>query len=74
MIKVQSTVPTHGWYYNKGLRNKGEVQDRGYSKPNSGSNTFPPITCRRRGQEGHIARGCRNNLDASGKPLNSQNN
>ncbi|XP_061171984.1 uncharacterized protein LOC133181512 [Saccostrea echinata] len=53
-------------YRGRGLRN-----DFTRTKQSSKEHfTFPSITCRRCGREGHIERGCRANTDINGKNLN----
>lgn len=61
-------------YYRGGQAGRSRDQGgRGYgrgSRYNQEQNQFTPIKCNRCGQEGHIARGCRNNVDVDGKALN----
>ena len=42
---------------------RGNSNSTGSQPPVSQNTKYPPITCRRCGQEGHIARGCRVNLN-----------
>ena len=57
----------------RGNRFRGNNRGRGYSVGSQQQpQTFPPITCRRCGQEGHIARGCRVNIQNQQQQLNSK--